>query len=226
MAQIGSGGVNNAGLFIEEFSIGWLVSGVLTQAAVGKAVAWDPTPTTNTVRLAQGTIGATGALAGGVTGNPTIGTITVGANAMSGVYVARFTAATTFQLFDPNGHLIAIAPTLSTLAPTTHLGFTITAGGTAAIAGDSFNITVVQADKVIGLLSSYEDRIVEGVKVGAVAHKGVFRFPYTGSAPVVGQSVGGSAASPGSVIGVSARPGWPIVVAVNTASTTVTVAFL
>ncbi|WCD44149.1 hypothetical protein Lumi_010 [Xylophilus phage Lumi] len=48
-------------------------------------------------------------------------------------------------------------------------------------------------DVVIGRLMSVEDRISEGVLVGAVNRKGYARFKYTGAAPVVGNSYRGSA---------------------------------
>lgn len=49
-------------------------------------------------------------------------------------------------------------------------------------------------DPIIGILVSYEDRTVEGVKVGTVAMKGGFQFTgVSGHAIVVGDTIEGSA---------------------------------
>lgn len=47
-------------------------------------------------------------------------------------------------------------------------------------------------DAPLGVILSYEDRVVEGVKVGAIALKGVYGVPYTG-ALAIGASIVGSA---------------------------------
>jgi len=78
----------------------------------------------------------------GNTGNFTCGTVTVGADVQLGVYVIEFTAATTFEVFSPSGVLLgagALASAFSTTPAT--VGFTLTAGGTAAVAGDHAQIT-------------------------------------------------------------------------------------
>lgn len=46
---------------------------------------------------------------------------------------------------------------------------------------------------VLGSLASFENRVQEGIVVGAIRHKGNFLFEYTGTAPVRGNSVLGSA---------------------------------
>lgn len=81
------------------------------------------------------------ALDAGVTGNPTCGTITVGAAAIPGVYRIAFTAATKFNVEDPAGVFIGNGTTGVAFSQS-GMGFTLTAGGTAAIAGDTAKITV------------------------------------------------------------------------------------
>jgi hypothetical protein len=76
---------------------------------------------------------------------------------------------------------------------------------------------------VIGSLMSYENRIQEGIVVGAVCRKGVFVWPYTGADPTLGQGVTGGA-TPGYVAAVAAFPGC-IVVQVDTVGKLVTVVF-
>lgn len=80
---------------------------------------------------------------------------------------------------------------------------------------------------VAGRLETFENRLVEGVKVGTVALKGLFKLPYTGTAPSLGDSIQGSA-TPGVVKLLAAAQGRnAVVIAVDTVSnpTTVTVAF-
>lgn len=99
--------------------------------------------------LASGTLltqsGDTGAgvfaMNAGATGNPTAGTIVVGAAAVPGVYVIEFTAATQFRVEDPAGKTIGTG-TLGTAFNKAGLGFTLTAGATPAVAGDTATITV------------------------------------------------------------------------------------
>lgn len=78
------------------------------------------------------------------TGNGTFGAITVGATAKPGNYVLTATGATTFTAVDPDGTALPNV-TVGTAYSQGGLGFTITAGGTAFVAGDSFTIDVVDA---------------------------------------------------------------------------------
>jgi hypothetical protein len=81
------------------------------------------------------------AMDAGATGDPTSGTITVGAAAKSGVYAIEFTAATKFRVEDPDGVLIGTG-TLGAAFSKAGVGFTLTAGATPAVAGDTAKITV------------------------------------------------------------------------------------
>ena len=81
------------------------------------------------------------AMDAGATGNPTSGSITVGAAAMAGAYVIEFTAATKFTVEAPDGTTIGTG-TLGTAFNKGGLTFTLTAGGTAAVAGDTATVTV------------------------------------------------------------------------------------
>lgn len=79
--------------------------------------------------------------AGANTGNGTLGTLTVNAaTAQNGAYTVKFTAATAFTVFDPNGRELASGATGAAYSDG-GIGFTITAGGTAFVAGDSFTVT-------------------------------------------------------------------------------------
>lgn len=85
---------------------------------------------------------ATAAALGTNTGNGTFGTITPSTSAVDGVYTVEFDAATLFVVSDPYGHEVGHGTTGSAYSAG-GLGFTITAGGTAFVAGDSFAVTVV-----------------------------------------------------------------------------------
>jgi len=92
--------------------------------------------------LAQVDAGAgTFAMDAGATGNPTAGTITIGAAAIPGVYAVEFTAATKFTVEDPNGKTIGTG-TLGSAFSKAGVGVTLTAGATPAVAGDTATITV------------------------------------------------------------------------------------
>lgn len=84
-----------------------------------------------------------GAAGGGNTGNGTMTagpTVTAGV-AKSGAYSIKFTSATTFNVFDPQGRELAPGNT-GVAYLNGDIGFTITAGGVAFVAGDSFTVTV------------------------------------------------------------------------------------
>lgn len=90
-------------------------------------------------RITKG-VAAAAAVAGN-TGNATITAApTVGAGAKPGVYRLTALSATRFMVQDPDG--VALPNAVAGTEYTTHLTFTITAGGTAMVAGDSFTITV------------------------------------------------------------------------------------
>ncbi|MEI9402311.1 head decoration protein [Mesorhizobium argentiipisi] len=96
--------------------------------------------------LGQVGVGAAVAAAnGGNTGNATISAVTTGAGAKSGVYKVDFTAATKFDVTDPDGFKIKSGATGAAYAD--DLGFTITAGATPMVAGDGFTITVAAGTK-------------------------------------------------------------------------------
>lgn len=86
------------------------------------------------------TTGSAAATAGN-TGNPTFGTITIGAAGKVGAYKLTFTAATKFDVEDPDGVKIG-SGTTGVAFSKAGVGFTLTAGGTAAVAGDEWTITV------------------------------------------------------------------------------------
>jgi hypothetical protein len=92
--------------------------------------------------LGKISIGAitTAAKSGGNTGNGTISGPTALAGAKAGIYKLRFTAATTWTLLDPDG--FSIGTGVNGTANDNDLAFTTTAGGTAFVAGDGFDITV------------------------------------------------------------------------------------
>lgn len=80
--------------------------------------------------------------AGANTGNGTLGTLSAkGYAPLAGAYTVEFNDATHFVLNDPLGSQVGHGTTGVAFAAG-GLGFTITAGGTAFVAGDSFTVTV------------------------------------------------------------------------------------
>ena len=82
-------------------------------------------------------------------------------------------------------------------------------------------------DRVIGHLSTVEDRTVDGVLVGAVDLKGSYSMYYTGTAPAIGEGVVGSAtAGVLKTSGAEAAAGQPIVLYVDATAETAEVLFV
>lgn len=86
----------------------------------------------------------TAAATAGNTGNGTIGTLSVGATPDIGNYTLTATSATVFAVVDPEGNALGNA-TVGTPFTSAEINFTLTAGGTAFVAGDSFTVTVSDA---------------------------------------------------------------------------------
>lgn len=129
--------------------------------------------------LGKITLGAitTAAKSGGNTGNGTISAVTaLAAGAKVGVYKLRFTAATTWNLVDPDG--FEIGSGANSVANANDLAFTTTAGGTAFVAGDGFDITVAEGS---GKFVEWNPSNVNGSQVVA----GVLVYPITGETEVV-----------------------------------------
>ncbi|MER9506036.1 head decoration protein [Mesorhizobium sp. M0579] len=108
--------------------------------------------------LGQVSVGAAVAAAkGGNTGNATVGAVVTGPGAKTGVYSVDFTAATKFDVTDPDGFKIKSGATGAAYAD--DLGFTITVGATPMVAGDGFNITVAAGTKKF---KAYDPAAVDG----------------------------------------------------------------
>lgn len=77
----------------------------------------------------------------GATGNPTSSAITVGSAAVPGAYQITFTAATKFDVESPTGVKLGTG-TVGQAFNKGGLTFTLTAGATAAVAGDTAKVAV------------------------------------------------------------------------------------
>lgn len=96
--------------------------------------------------LVADTVGSVAfAMDAGATGNPTISAATASALAAEGGYTVTFTTATAFKVSTPAGVQLGTG-TLGAAFSQAGLGFTLTAGGTAAVAGDKATLDVVPAD--------------------------------------------------------------------------------
>ncbi len=124
------------------------VKAVIVSEASNQRSRENITVTQTGTALASGTLltkvdagAGTFAMGAGATGNPTAGTITIGAAAVPGVYVIEFTAATKFTVEDPDGKTVGTG-TLGAAFNKGGVGVTLTAGATPAVAGDTATITV------------------------------------------------------------------------------------
>ena len=124
------------------------IKAVIISEASNQRSRENITVTQTGTALASGTLltkvdagAGTFAMDAGATGDPTAGTIVIGAAAIPGVYVIEFTAATKFTVEDPNGKTIGTG-TLGTAFNKAGVGVTLTAGTTPAVAGDTATITV------------------------------------------------------------------------------------
>ncbi|WP_175795960.1 head decoration protein [Burkholderia anthina] len=78
------------------------------------------------------------------TGNGSVGSISLAASPQLGAYVLTAKSATDFGVVDPEGNALADA-TVGTAYTSAEIDFTITAGATPFVAGDSFVLNVVDA---------------------------------------------------------------------------------
>lgn len=131
------------GIFAETYVPDQLIAGSLklvTQPIVLAAGASLPRGTV----LGQQTSFSVQSVPGTNTGNGTVGTISAVANAKLGGYALKATSATNFTVTDPEGTALPAA-TVGTAYNNGGIAFTITAGGTAFVANDSFTLNVVNS---------------------------------------------------------------------------------
>ena len=95
---------------------------------------------------------AAAATIGTNTGNGTFGSITTGAGTIPGAYTVRMESATTYVVEDPTGAEVGHG-VLGAAFASGGLGFTLTAGGTAFVAGDSFTLTPGVGTQKLALLN-------------------------------------------------------------------------
>lgn len=105
----------------------------VANASAGKPVGGVEAASETTTASAPGTN----------TGNGTLGTLSATGATTAGVWHVLFSGATTFRVFDPNGVEYKDGAT-GTAWSYNGLTFTITAGGTAFAAGDTFTVTIGQ----------------------------------------------------------------------------------
>lgn len=117
--------------------------------------------------LGETLVGSSGTYAanGGNTGNFTCGTVTIGEGVVEGTYGIEFIAATVFNVSLPGGALLGEGHT-GTAFSVGGLGFTLTAGGTAAVAGDGATIAIA-ANTNVGLYGPLNLNAADGTQNAA-----------------------------------------------------------
>jgi hypothetical protein len=117
-----------------------------TANKISPVFAWCAASSTTHVQGGFETAASAAAVSAPNGGNTGTGTVTAGPTvtagaAQNGAYSVKFTAETVFSVFDPNGR--ELTPGATGVAYSDGgIGFTITAGGTAFVAGDGFTMTV------------------------------------------------------------------------------------
>lgn len=97
------------------------------------------------------------------TGNAVMSAISLGAKAKVGSYVVKMTGATTYTVTDPSGVTLTPATALGAYSDA-EMNWTITAGGTPCVAGDSFTVVVAAGS---GKYTAYIPTAVDGSGVVA-----------------------------------------------------------
>lgn len=132
-------------VFTEEFHAGGYIcseaNGLRSRAQVNITGAAKLLAGTILAMLAVSTAAPVYAANAGNTGNFTCSAVVESAGAVLGAYKIEFLDATVFNVFAPNGELVGQGETGAAFSGG-GLGFTITAGGIAAVAGDGATITV------------------------------------------------------------------------------------
>lgn len=117
--------------------------------------------------LGQVTTGLTGAYLAnaGNTGNFTSSAIALALGVLAGVYNIEFIAPTVYNVYTPAGDLLGEGKT-GVAFNVGGVGFTLTAGGTAAVAGDGATITIA-ANANLGLYNALSLSALDGTAVPA-----------------------------------------------------------
>lgn len=95
-----------------------------------------------------GSAGLSGApvAASGNSGNGAISAIVFYQEAKAGLYLVRFSSASAYTVYDPNGvNLVAVGSAFGPSSTVAEIGFTFTAGTSAMVAGDEIHIIAAPA---------------------------------------------------------------------------------
>jgi hypothetical protein len=156
-APDGSTSTGTTGVAFAALGIGFTIT-----AGGTPMVAGDGFTITTANAVGKPTIAS--AAKGGNTGNATVGTLTANGYAPSaGFYSVEFDDATHYVVADPLGALVGHGTTGVAFSGG-GLGFTITAGGTAFVPGDSFVVTVASGS---GKYKAWSPAAVDGSQVPA-----------------------------------------------------------
>jgi len=117
-----------------------LIAGDLKMVTEGQAVIAGGLLLPRGTIMGQVTVGALTPAGPVGTGNGTLTLPVAGTKTIPGVYTIKFLTATTYTVTDPNGEALPNGANGAYVNPA--INFTITAGGTAFVAGDSFTLTV------------------------------------------------------------------------------------
>lgn len=171
--------------------------------------------------LGKVTVGTASETHAGNTGNGTMGTITVGAGAVPGVYRLRIVAAESdagdFQVSDPSGNLVGVGK-VGVAYSSGGLSFTLADGSANFIVGDTFLITVAAGSgkhKEINFSATDGTQIADAIAMndetvpasGDLASTGLCRGPATIVTPYLTWPDGATAAQKAAALAKLAEAG-------------------
>lgn len=202
-APDGQTATGTAGVAFNGLGVGFTVTAGGTAFVAGDSFTLTTTATQGNPSIASA--------AGTNTGNGTIGSLSVaGYAAKAGVYSVEFDDATHYVVSDPNGLEVGHGTT-GVAFKAGGLSFTITAGGSAFVPGDSFAVTVAAgsgkfkpwdpantdgSQVVAGILYSYKDTTTADQTAAAVVRMAEVNtseliWPTGASASVIAAGVAG-----------------------------------
>lgn len=153
-APDGQTSTGSTGVAFSALGVGFTITAGGTAFVAGDSFTLTTTATPGNPSIASAT--------GTNTGNGTIGSLSVaGYAAKAGVYYVEFDDATHFIVSDPTGAEVGHGTT-GVAYKAGGLAFTITAGGTAFVAGDSFAVTVAAGS---GKYKPFDPANVDGSQV-------------------------------------------------------------
>jgi hypothetical protein len=179
------GAVYRPGAVLGQITVGAATGSAVTGAGNGTLTLNSAAPvganvqvgtyTLTCTQASTGTPAAAGYSRSGNVGNATIGAVTPGSAAVLGLYQVLFTAPTAFSVHNPAGQPIGTGNTGAAF-DSGGLSFIITAGATAGVAGDGFEIKVTDDGAALFSVTSPNGQALPNATVGSAYNSNHIQF--------------------------------------------------